>query len=320
MRVAIADRPIRWLRRFCGALAIPMLLGWIGCATFDRGQTLLPTRPQVQTGQFRLLSNTPMTGDSSAVRCLRALERDVEQYLGFRSPATDDPVEIYVLDDRSAFDHFLKYYHPELPQRRAFFLAQGDARVVYTYANPRIEEDLRHEGTHALLHGAFGDIPLWLDEGLAEYFENDLSAPDSQRARLEQMAADLRGGWSPNLERLEAMTDIRQMTPRDYREAWGWVHLFLNGPETGKSILMGYLGEAERTGDNAHIAPRLALAKITNERMLAHLTALQAGPVASKPVREAASVRLQDDAIDSTPTSSASPRGLLRRIRAMIGL
>ena len=109
------------------------------------------------------------------------------------------------------------------------------------------------------------------------------------------------------------------MSPRDYREAWGWVHLFLNGPEPGKSILMGYLGETDRTGDNAHIAPRLAIAHLTNDRMLAHLKTLQAGPVAARPAREASSVRLQDNPIDTTATAPASPRGLLRRIRAWIG-
>ena len=209
------------------------------------------------------------------------------QHLGFRPPASNDPVEIYVLDDRNAFEHFLKFYFPELPPRRAFFLAQGQDRVVYTYSNPRLEEDLRHEATHAQLRGAFGDLPLWLDEGLAEYFETDLSRPDAERPRLEQIAADIRGGWSPNLERLESMTDIRQMTQRDYREAWGWVHLFLNGPEPGRSLLMGYLHETDRTGDKARLSPRLAQAKITNDRLLAHLKTLQAGAVAAKPAREA---------------------------------
>jgi hypothetical protein len=319
LRGEIAGRPIRRLRRSLSALVLPLLLGWIGCAAFDRGQTLVPSRYKVPTGQFLLQSNSPMTKDSPAVRCLQSLERDVQQQLGFRPPATDDPVDIYVLEDRNAFDHFLKFYYPELPPRRAFFIAQGEDRVVYTYSNPRLEEDLRHEGTHALLRGGFGDIPLWLDEGLAEYFETDHTVPDAERTRLEQIAADLRGRWSPNLERLESLKDIRQMTPRDYREAWGWVHLFLNGPEPGKSILMGYLGEADRTGENARLAPRLARVQITDEQMLAHLKALQAGTVATRPVREANSVRLQDNPIEPSPRDMAL-RGILGRIRSWIGL
>ncbi len=315
MRVAMDDRPIRRLSR---ALALPLVLGWIGCAAFDRGQALVPTRYKIRTGQFLLLSNFPMTDDSPAVRCLHDLERDLGQHMGFRPPVADDPVEIYVLDDREAFEHFLRFYFPELPPRRAFFLAQGSERVVYTYSSPRLEEDLRHEATHADLRGAFGDLPLWLDEGLAEYFETDLSLSDAERPRLEQIAADLRGGWSPNLERLESMTEIRQMTQRDYREAWGWVHLFLNGPEPGKTLLIGYLKETDRTGDKARLAPRLAQAKITNERLLAHLKALPTGTVVTKSGQEKGTPRLQDGPLE--PLATAASRGIWQRVRTWIGL
>jgi hypothetical protein len=309
------DRPIRRLAR---ALALPLALGWIGCATLDRGQALVPTRHQTRTGQFLLLSNFPMTEESPAVRCLRDLERDLGRHLSFPPPVADDPVEIYVLDDREAFEHFLKFYFPELPPRRAFFLAQGPERVVYTYSSPRLEEDLRHEATHAQLRGAFGDLPLWLDEGLAEYFENDLSRPESRRARLAQIAADLRDGWSPNLERLESLTEIRQMTQRDYREAWGWVHLLLNGAESGKSLLMGYLNERDRTGDRARLARRLTQAQITNALLMAHLKGLPAENTIADPARKTGTPRLQDGLID--PKSPAESRGIWKRFRSWIGL
>jgi hypothetical protein len=308
------DRPFRRLSR---VVALPLVLGGIGCAALEHGQTLVPTRHQIRTGPFLLLSNFPMTDDSPAVRCLHDLERDLGQHLGFRPPVADDPVEIYVLDDRNAFEHFLKFYFPELPRRRAFFLAQGSERVVYAYSSPRLEEDLRHEATHAELRGAFGDLPLWLDEGLAEYFETDLARPDALRPRLEQIAADLRGGWSPNLERLEGLTEVRQMTQRDYREAWGWVHLFLNGPEPGKSVLIGYLNEPDRTEAKARLAPRLARAKITNDQLLAHLKALPTAVVAARPSPEAGSPRLQDGPIEPRATDAA--RGTWRRFRAWIG-
>ena len=226
------------------------------------------------------------------------------------------PVEIYVLDNRQDFDHFLKFYYPELPPRRAFFLAKGTQRFVYTYASPRLEEDLRHEATHALLRGAFGDLPLWLDEGLAEYFETDLTRPDAERPRVEAIAADLRRQWSPNLERLESLTDIRQMSQRDYREAWGWVHLLLHGPEPGKSILMGYLTQTDRAETKARLRPRLAEAHIDEDRLVQFLKGLQTGPVAAEKPRETGAVRLQDQPVEP---ARPAPLGLLRRLGRWLG-
>jgi hypothetical protein len=310
------ERPMRRPARRRAALAL-LLLGWAGCAAFDRGQALVPSRYHVRTGPFVVYSNAPMAENPPAVGCLQALERDTARELGLRGSAEEVPVEIYVLDNRQDFDHFLKFYYPELPHRRAFFLAKGTERYVYTYASPRLEEDLRHEATHALLRGAFGDLPLWLDEGLAEYFETDLTRPDAERPRLEAIAADLRGHWSPNLERLESLTDIRQMTQRDYREAWGWVHLMLHGPEPGKSILMGYLSQADRAESKARLRPRLAEAKIDEARLVPYLERLQAAPVAAEKPREAAAVRFQDQ--PNEPTGPAPTPGLLRRLGRWLG-
>jgi hypothetical protein len=308
----------RPIRSFSAAFALPLVLAWIGCAALDRGQSLVPTRHKTRTGQFLLLSNFPMSDDSPPVRSLNDLERDLSQHMGFRPPVAEDPVEIYVLDDREAFEHFLKFYFPELPPRRAFFLAQGTERVIYAYSSDRLEEDLRHEATHAELRGAYGDLPLWLDEGLAEYFENDLSRPETLRPRLELIAADLSGDWSPNLERLEGLTDIHQMTQRDYREAWGWVHLLLNGPEPGRTLLLAYLNERDRTGDRARLSRTLTQAKITKDRLVAHLRGLPSDAIAAIPKPESRTPRLQDGPIDSQVT--LAPPGIWRRFRKWLGL
>jgi hypothetical protein len=255
-----------------------------------------------------------MTDDPPAVHCLQALERDMQNHLDFRSPASDDLVEIYVLDDRNAFTHFLKFYFPELPPRRAFFLAQGSQRVVYTYSSPRLEEDLRHEATHALLRGAYGDLPLWLDEGLAEYFESDLAQPGAEHDRIDHIADDLKGGWSPSLPRLEALSDIRQMTPRDYREAWAWVHLFLNGSSPEKSILLTSLTELSGAPHKLRLEDKGA----NNERLLAHIKTLQSRSLAAQSPAVDNAVRLQDRTVDA-PANIPAQRGLWRRLRAWIG-
>ncbi len=280
----------------------------------------MPSKPSARTGPFVIYSNTGATGEAPAVRCLEALERDAGRELGFRPSANQSPVEIYVLDSREDFDHFLRFYYPELPTRRAFFIAMGSQRLVYTYASPRLDEDLRHEATHAMLHGAFGEMPLWLDEGLAEYFETDRSDPGAERKRLELIAEDLARGWKPDLARLEAMADIKQMTQRDYRESWSWVRMMLRGPEEGRTILMEYLGEPERAG--ARIAPRLAAARLDERALVAYLDGLRKpGGLAEKPAPAvtpaSGSVRLQDS---PEPPHRRTIRGFFHRIGSWIGL
>jgi hypothetical protein len=256
-----------------------------------------------------------MTDDPPAVKCLQALDRDMAKHLDFHPRLDDDPVEIYVLDDRNAFSHFLKFYFPELPPRRAFFLAQGSQRVVYTYSSPRLEEDLRHEATHALLRGSFGDLPLWLDEGLAEYFETDLAQPGADHERIDHIADDLAGGWVPSLPRLESLTDIREMTPRDYREAWAWAHLFLNDSSSARTVLLTSLSELNQAPGKLRLETKGA----NNERLLAHIKDLRSRSMAPPAPEPDNAIRLQDKTVE-LPTTVAPQRGLWRRLRAWIGL
>jgi hypothetical protein len=299
-----------------------LLCSAASCSTLSEHvtQPLVPTRHQVRTGGFILFSNFPLKEDPPAVPTLEALERDLAKHLDFRPRADDDPVEIYILDDKSSFIHFLKYYYPELPPRRAFFLAQGTQRVVYTYASPRLEEDLRHEATHALLRGAYGDLPLWLDEGLAEYFESDLTKPGALAERLAPITADLKSGWQPDLPRLESLADIREMTPRDYRESWAWVHLMLNGSQPGRSVLLSSLaGLKEKPG-----AIGLTAKGATKPRFLDHLRGLQSLETRTEPeVDRHSTVRLQD--IVEKPARETAPapppaRTFWRRLGGWLGM
>jgi hypothetical protein len=318
-------------------LLLALCLSSQGCATLgDRGPTLVPTRYQVRTGPFLIYSNTAISADSPAVRCLHSLETDLTSRLAYHARPGEDPVEIYILNDRNAYTHFLKFYYPELPSRRAFFLAQGDRRVVYTYLSDRLEEDLRHEAAHALIRGCYGDLPLWLDEGLAEYFETGSAAgivPDEHLARIPD---DRKAGWVPDLPRLESLTDIHQMTPRDYRESWAWVHLMLEGSKPGSSLLIDYLKQGRDGPRTEPLSQLLAASGTTGKTLLSHLDSAQSSLLAKSHESPATEplYRFQDRGADShersadpaivpvaAPAPSPPPRpSLLRRIGAWLGL
>jgi hypothetical protein len=290
-----------------------------GCYTLpgvDPGKPLVPSKPQTRTGPFALYSNRPISPDSPIPRALKALESDLATTLGLEAAAVDPPIEVYILEDRDAFSHFLTFYYPELPPRRAFFLARGAHRVVYTFENDRLEEDLRHEATHALLHAALGDLPLWLDEGLAEYFECPSPNHGLNAEHLARLPDDIKSGWRPDLPRLEGLKTVREMTPRDYREAWAWVHYLLDGSPGGKRAFLGYL--AKDRGESPADSLSTDIARDDSDpapSLLTHIEQLRLAPVSSGPRTAAPTILLQNAAIEHPLRS----RGLWQRLTSFLG-
>ncbi len=284
-----------------------------GCATMgEHGQPLVPTEYQTRTGPYVVFTNYPLPADDGVVHQLSTLKDQFEGALGLKVDVGEHPIEVYVLGDRKTFEHFLTFYYPGLPPRRAFFIAQGDRRVVYTFKSDRLDEDIRHEATHALIHAAVGSIPLWLDEGLAEYFEV-ADGSGINREHLARLPTDLREGWKPDLEKLEGLQNVQQMTPGNYRESWAWAHYLLQGSAEGRGALLGFLGDL-RKGDEARpLSSRLpSEAEKMKAGLLTHLNAVIAAP----PPRLAAadsSVRFQDHAIE-IEVSAPKKRSFLSRL------
>ena len=94
------------------------------------------------------------------------------------------------------------------------------------------------------------------------------------------------------------------MTPRDYRESWAWVHLFLNGSRPGKSVLLAALGGLnEKPG-------KLGLTeKGRDQRTLARPPEhLQSLPTHVESSGDDNTVRLQDKALTRAPTQPPPAR------------
>ena len=104
------------------------------------------------------------------------------------------------------------------------------------------------------------------------------------------------------------------MTPRNYREAWAWVHLFLNGSSPEKAVLLASLAEL----NSGHNKPRFEEKGANNERLLAHIKALQSRSLATKTPPAESTIRLQDKVAD-VPVIMPAERGLWRRLRTWIG-
>jgi hypothetical protein len=234
--------------------AISMAL--CGCQAVDRPITL-PVRHQVKCEQLLVLSDFKLQKDHELIRELSNLREQEARLLEL--PLQRDPVVVYLFNNETEYRKYMATTFPKLPPRSAYFVGTPTELAVYTHWGQSVREDLRHEYTHGLLHSAMKRVPLWLDEGLAEYCEVSGPQPGGiNREYATKLSTLLAQGWQPNLKRLESLDDNAQMRRADYQEAWAWVHFMLHGSPEGKRVLLSYLKDLRTIPDPKPISRRLA--------------------------------------------------------------
>lgn len=205
----------------------------------------------------------------SELRELPFIYEELTGILGL--PKIREWIELYVFEDEEQWREFLGREYPQLPYRQALFIKKKRGRgQLFLHRSETFATDLRHEGTHALLHGVLPYVPIWLDEGLAEYFEvsangrpeegRAISWPKLRRLRRDETKDPRATGseWLPlirertsageiaSLEELETLRSMDQMTQIRYADSWIWVNFLLNGPEEVRRFLPIYVSELLR--------------------------------------------------------------------------
>lgn len=200
---------------------------------------------------------------------LSNLEMELQRTLAV--PAADRQIDVYLLNNQRSHKQLLAECYPRVPYRRALFVQRGNQASVFAYVNPDLPVDLRHECTHALLHSSLPMVPLWLDEGLAEYFEVTASQRSSGHPHLAKLRWSLRFGMIRSMQSLEDCGDISQMGAVEYRFAWAWVHFMLHGPLVAHRELVHFLSDIRRGNLPGQLSYRL-LRKMPdlNEQFVAH--------------------------------------------------
>jgi hypothetical protein len=153
-------------------------------------------------------------------------------------PTSDEPIHVYVFEEAEEYAAYVGDRFPGFPCRRAIFVKNDTTLRVLAYWGDRVAEDLRHELTHAYLHAVIPNLPLWLDEGLAEYYEVGRGRRGLHRAHIAQLSAAYGDGtWRPDLRRLELLENSAEMTELEYAESWLWTHFLLeSSPEHLKLV------------------------------------------------------------------------------------
>lgn len=207
------------------------------------------------------------------IKEIAALQHDLEAMLNV--PAPREPIHIYLFSSRGAYTNYLRRYFPNVTPRRAMFIKGRGPGMVFAYVSDELVTDVRHEATHALLHASLPMVPLWLDEGLAEYFE----VPREQRVGGNPHQAKTkwaaRLGSAPSIERLEALQSLEEMNAGDYRHSWAVVHFMLHGSDAGKQELVAFLADIRGHQAPGKLSERLQQRiPNLNQALAAHLRKL----------------------------------------------
>jgi hypothetical protein len=220
------------------------------------GERDLPQRTELSVGQLVIHADFPLAGQHRLVRDLDGLRAEVSQSLGL--PISDEPVHLYLFESTARYDAFVARRFPSFPARRAFFVETDTTLAVFAAWQDRVAEDLRHETTHGYVHAVAPAVPLWLDEGIAEFFELPRADAGVHRAHVAHLAGRLiEGTWRPDLNRLEALASAGELTQDHYAEAWCWVHWLLCTTPERRSLLQDYLAAVRRDGQTAPLSVRL---------------------------------------------------------------
>ena len=255
-----------------------VMLATFGCRAPQQRLLGLPAKYTLENEHLVVQSDVKLPRNHELLKDLDVLREEILATLDL--PPQKQQVVVYLFGDEKRYSQYFHTRYPSLPPRRAYFVGTASELAVYTYWGDKIQEDLRHEFTHGILHATLKDVPLWLDEGLAEYFEVTSQPPGMNREYAMNLATGIASGWKPNLDRLEAIETVEQMQKADYQEAWAWVHFLINHNEDSRMVLTNYLHELRSTSQPGRLSGRLnATIPVADKRFLNYAAGLTDGIV-----------------------------------------
>ena len=239
--------------RSLGRLALPAILIAACLGRHVQAQGWTDSRV---AGPFVCWADFALTKMDGLFEELAQLQQDLVSSLGVR-PA-ERPIEVYLFRDQWSYRRFLNHYFRDVPYRRALYIQRGGNAMVLAYRSRQLGVDLRHECTHAMLHATLPMVPLWLDEGLAEYFEVAPADRAFGCPHLDDVRWGARLGRVSRLENLEDKRALEEMGGSEYRNAWAWTHFLLHGPHEAYDELVRFLADIQAQTPPGLLSDRLS--------------------------------------------------------------
>jgi len=211
----------------------------------------------------------------------RHMDAVYEQYaLRFRALGAPpvDPMPLYLFRTQEQYNRFLQEHDIDATHSGGMFFVTHKLQGLATWAessNRRTTyEVLQHEGFHQFAWHTVGPrLPVWLNEGLAQYFESavirddQLSLGITCSSRIDGMKDLLHAGKAMSLEELSKITStqwsktLNQDSDRAaalYTQAWSVTYFLIHGDDGAhQASLLEYLKSLSK-GDKPESAQLMA--------------------------------------------------------------
>lgn len=205
------------------ALALPKKEPWI----------------ELRTANFTLFSNA---GEKTVQRVGEDLERlrdALSQLVPGLSLSSPSPTYIFVFKNAETFRPYQRTYNGKSVEAGGYFLSRQLANYVAVNTDQHGDERLiiYHEYLHYLLRNNYASLPLWLHEGLAEYYSTFEVGKEEARIGLPipEHIAWLRKNPLIPLATVFAVNEHSEEYNEGerrggfYAESWALVHYLISG-------------------------------------------------------------------------------------------
>lgn len=226
-----------------------LVLGW------PRGATAHPHWIRVDTPNFIVVG----TGERHLANIGAAFEgfREALRRLVSKNAVTSPvPTVVFVFPDDRSFEPFKPRYEGQSVNVGALYASQPHINYILLGPAHADDDDLRgvfHEFTHLVIRNTSPGIPLWLNEGLAEYYsafriENDGRAVVIGGPIESHLRVLARERWIPLPELIATDQSSAQYNERSrrsmfYAESWLLVHMLLQRTPDRSSEVARYVDQ-----------------------------------------------------------------------------
>jgi tetratricopeptide (TPR) repeat protein len=225
----------RWgISSILAAFLLAVTLGTAPAAALPRQEAWI----QLRTPHFTLFSNASertARGIGLDLERLRSALSQLNPGLELTSPV---PTWIYVFKNTSTFQPYRPVYQGKVQSVEGFFYSHPHGNYVAINADPRDEptEIVYHEYLHHVLGNNYPMIPLWLNEGLAEFYSTFKVSGSEARIGLpipEHVFWLQQNAMIPLRELVSVDTDSRDYNEGNrrgvfYAQSWAFVHYLLS--------------------------------------------------------------------------------------------